>query len=161
MCADPITLTLAASAAATAVGSAVEAAGQVAQGKQADAMANLQAKAYERQAEADAKASGFEMMQERRKQELQQSAARAQVGASGVAFTGSPTEVLTANAGQGELDLQAIMYGSALRQGNLTTQAAISRYGGAQARRAGYIAGASTLVSGIAKSVQMGASAFK
>jgi hypothetical protein len=144
------------------VGTAISAAGAIAQGQQAKVMADYQAKAYQQQAAADAMASGYEQQRERQKQALLMSNAKAQVGASGVALAGSPTEVLIGNARQGELDIQAIQYGSQLRQNSLNTQAAISSFQGAQAQKAGYINAASTAASGLGnayvnyKTVQMG-----
>ena len=80
-----------------------------------------------------------EARQERKKQELLQANARAQVGASGVAMAGSPSDVLIANAREGELDIRAIQYGSQIRQNNLRTQADISRFSGKQAMAGGII----------------------
>jgi len=159
MCVDPFTMLTIASA-------GISAAGSVMQGNQANAMADAQAKALEQQAQADQQASAFEQQQERRKQELIAANARAQVGASGVAFSGSPTEVLVANAGTGQLDIEAIQYGSRLRQNNLGTQASISRFQGKQAKQAGFINAASSLVTGVSnlhdpnKAVKFGRSAF-
>lgn len=159
-----------------ALGTVVSAAGSIMQGQQQAALANAQASAYEQQAEAERRAGGFEMMRERRKQELEQAQARAAVGASGVAFQGSPTEVLVANAGESELDLQAILYGSRLRQNQLRDQAAVTRWSGRQARTASFInAGAGLLshlgseqfVSGISnlydpdRAVRFGQSVFR
>lgn len=160
MCLDPFTLL-------TIASTGLSAAGSIMQGNQQAAQAEAQAKALEQQARADQQASAFEQQQERRKQELAQSAARAQVGASGVAFSGSPATVLTANAGQGQLDIEAIQYGSQLRQNNLGTQASISRFQGKQAKTAGFINAASGLVSGISnlydpnRAVKFGNSAFR
>ena len=143
-------------------------AGAIAQGQAAAASAEAQARAYEQQAQGEQQAAAFEAMQEHRKQELQMSAARAQVGASGVGFQGSPTAVLTANAGQGQLDLEAIRYGSQLRQNTLTTQAEISRMEGKQARTASFINAAGTAVRGFGsmynpttRSVNLGANPFR
>ena len=94
MCVDPITMMAMA-------GSAISAGGALAQGKQAEAMANYQAQVYQRQAQQEQQASAYEQSRERHRQELQQAAARAQVGASGVALQGSPAEVLAANAQAG------------------------------------------------------------
>lgn len=146
------------------IGAGVQAAGMIMQGNQAAAMADYQAKAYEQQAQADAQASAYEAMRERHKQDLAAASARAQVGGSGVAMAGSPTEVLVANAREGELDLQAIRYGSRLRQTNLRTQAAIARYGGQQAKQASRIGAIGAAVGGIYSayqdSVKMGKSPF-
>lgn len=159
MCLDPLTLL-------GIAGAGLNAAGSIMAGNQQAAMAEAQATAIEQQAKAEQQASAFEQQQERRKQELAAANARAQVGASGVAFAGSPAEVLVANAGQGQLDIEAIQYGSRLRQNNLGTQAEISRFQGKQAKQAGFINAASGLVSGISnlydpnKSVKFGRSAF-
>ena len=115
--------------------------------------------------DADAQASAFEQTQERKRQDLLAASARAQVGASGVALSGSPTEVLAANARQGQIDIQAIRYGSQLRQNQLRTQAGISRFEGRQARAASTIGAAGAVVGGLAnaysRSVQFGSSPFR
>lgn len=141
MCIDPISMGI--------IGAVVSGAGALIQGQQQAQMAEMQAKAYEQQAQADAQASSYEASREKHRQELAAAAARAQVGASGVAFSGSPTEVLLANAGQAELDISAIKYGSQLRQSQLGTQAAISRFSGKQARVAGFINAGSNLIGGL------------
>jgi hypothetical protein len=154
MCIDPITMIAMA-------GSAISAGGALMQGKQAAAMADYQAQVYKRQAEQEQQASAYEQQRERHRQELAQSAARAQVGASGVALQGSPAEVLAANARQGELDVQGMRYGSQLRSNALSTQGDISQFSGKQARQASYLAGASTLLSGVGSAVRMGGNPFQ
>ncbi|MBA1143186.1 glycoside hydrolase family protein [Mesorhizobium neociceri] len=130
-------------------GTALSVGGALVEGQQSKQMADYQAKAYEQQAQADAQSAAFEQGQERRKQDLLQAQARAQAGASGVGIAGSPTEVLAANARQGQLDLKTIQYGSQLRQNNLNTQAAISRFSGKQAVTASIFKAGSSLVSGL------------
>jgi len=150
----------------TVASTAIGMAGAIKQGNDANALAEAQARAYEASAINDRKASAFEQARERHKQELMAASARAQVGASGLAFEGSPSTVLAANAAQAELDIQAIQYGSTLRQGQLSTQADITRMGGRQARTAGYIGAAGEFVSGISqlydpnKAVKFGRSPF-
>ncbi|RWL21675.1 MULTISPECIES: hypothetical protein [Mesorhizobium] len=148
------------------IGTALSAGGALVEGQQSRQMADYQAKAYEQQARADAQAAALEQGQERHKQDLLQAQARAQAGASGVSISGSPTEVLAANARQGQLDIKAIQYGSQLRQNNLTTQAAISRFSGRQAVAASILKAGGNLVSGLSgiydpsKAVTFGKSAF-
>lgn len=154
MCMDPMTMML--------VGSTVlSAAGSVMEGTAADAAGKMQNKAYEQQGQADAQASAFEIARERKKQELAAGAARAQVGASGVALTGSPTDVLVDQAGQGQLDIEAIKYGSLLRQNQLNTQGKIAIMQGKQAKTAGYINAGINIFKGYDRSVQMGQNPFK
>src|SRR5882757_9797180 len=103
------------------LGTVLSVGGALVEGQQQKQMADYQARAYEQQAQADAQSAAFEQGQERHKQDLLQAQARAQAGASGVGIAGSPTEVLAANARQGQLDIKAIQYGSQLRQNNLNT----------------------------------------
>lgn len=144
MCIDPIT-------ALTIASTAVSAAGSVMQGQQANAAAQAQADAMDQQRKAEQQAAAFEAAQEQRKQSYAQANARAQIGASGVGFQGSPTEVLVANAGQGQLDLEAIRYGSQLRQNTLSTQADLTRMQGKQARTAGFFNAAGSIIGGASK----------
>ncbi|KQU83446.1 hypothetical protein ASD12_10595 [Mesorhizobium sp. Root102] len=132
-------------------GTALSVGGALVEGQQSKQMADYQAKAYEQQARADAQSAAFDQSQERHKQDLLLSQARAQAGASGVGIAGSPTEVLAANARQGQLDLGAMLYGSQLRQNSLNTQAAISRFSGKQAVTASIFKAGSALVGGLSK----------
>ena len=132
-------------------GTALSVGGALVEGQQSKQMADYQAKAYEQQAQADAQAAAFEQGQERRKQDLLQAQARAQAGASGVGIAGSPTEVLAANARQGQMELKSIQYSSQLRQNNLNTQAAISRFSGKQAVTASIFKAGDALLGGLSK----------
>ncbi|WP_246691845.1 MULTISPECIES: hypothetical protein [unclassified Mesorhizobium] len=132
-------------------GTALSAGGALVEGQQSKQMADYQAKAYEQQAQAEAQSSAFEQSQERHKQDLLQAQARAQAGASGVGISGSPAEVLAANARQGQVDLDAIQYSSKLRQNNLNSQAAISRFSGKQAVTASIFNAGGALVGGLSK----------
>ena len=133
------------------LGTAISAGGALMQGVQQQQLANYQAKAYEQQAQADAQSAAFEQRQERHKQDLLEAQARAQAGASGVGLAGSPTEVLAANARQGQTDLDAIQYGSKIRQNNLYTQAALSRFQGKQAMTASIFKAGGGLVDDLSK----------
>ncbi|QND55615.1 hypothetical protein [Mesorhizobium huakuii] len=147
-------------------GTALSVGGALVEGQQSKQMADYQTKAYEQQAQAEAQSAAFEQSQERHKQDLLQAQARAQAGASGVGISGSPTEVLAANARQGQMDLDAIQYSSQLRQNNLNSQAAISRFSGKQAVTASIFNAGSALVGGLSKiydptkAVSLGGSAF-
>ncbi|WP_246671474.1 hypothetical protein [Mesorhizobium sp. B2-4-12] len=148
------------------LGTAISVGGALMQGVQQQQLADYQAKAYEQQAQAEAQSAAFEQSQERHKQGLLQAQARAQAGASGVGIAGSPTEVLAANARQGQMDLKALQYSSQLRQNNLNSQAAISRFQGKQAMTGSIVDAGSALVGGLskiydpAKAVTLGGSAL-
>jgi len=148
------------------LGTVLSVGGALVEGQQSKQMADYQAKAYEQQAQADAQSAAFEQGQERHKQDLLQAQARAQAGASGVGIAGSPTEVLAANARQGQVDLDATQYNSQLRQNNLNAQAAISRFQGKQAMTASIFKAGGSLIDGLsglydpARSVTFGGSSL-
>jgi len=133
------------------LGTVLSVGGALVEGQQSKQMADYQAKVYEQQAQADAQQATFDQSQERHKQDLLQAQARAQAGASGVGIAGSPTEVLAANARQGQVDLNAMLYGSKLRQNNLQDQAAISRFQGKQAVTSSIFNAGGALVGGLSK----------
>ena len=148
------------------LGTAISVGGALIEGRQQNQAAGYQAKAYGQQAQADAQSAAFEQSQERHRQDLLLSQARAQAGASGVGIQGSPAEVLAANARQGQLDLKAIQYGSALRRNTLDSQAALARFSGRQAAAASIFKAGGSLMSGLSrlydptKAVTFGKGAF-
>lgn len=150
----------------SAVGTAVSVAGNIAQGNAANRAAQQQALAYEQQARSDARAAGFEASRELERQRRVQGAATAQVAASGYGLTGSPLAVMADNASQGQLDIEAIKYGSQLRQGTLRTQAMLERQRGKDAKRASLFNAASSAASGLGnlydpnRAVKLGGSLF-
>lgn len=134
---------------ASMAGTAASAYGAIAQGKEQGALAEAQARALERQAVANQKASAFEIDKTFREQQRAMSAARAQVGASGVGFQGSPTAVLKANAAETQLDIQAIQWGSKIDAVNMAAQAGISRMQGRAARRNSRLNAAGSIFGGV------------
>jgi sRNA-binding protein len=132
-----------------AIGTIVSMAGSLVSGIQAQQMGRAQQQAYEQQARADAQAAGYESQQERKRQEAAAAQARAQVGASGVALSGSPTEVLLANARENQLEIDAIRYGSSIRQNNLRTQGQIAKMQGNQAMVGAIFKAGGSVVSGL------------
>lgn len=126
-----------ASLALAAVGAAVSAAGAIQQGQAQKKMAQYNARVAEDTARYQA---------ERQQDKVQRlmGAARVAVNKSGLAMSGSPLDVLADSAMQSELDHQAI-----LRQG--AAQAAMDRFQGSQAARAGYFGAATALLQGASK----------
>jgi len=161
MCIDPAT-------AFVIAGAAIGAAGDLMEGRDAKALANLEARQYENQAVAERQSSAYEAARLYDKQRYAAAEDRARLAASGVAATGSPVEVMADNAAQGQLDLEAIRYGSTLKQQALRTQAGVSRAQGQIAQRnsifsaAGRIFSAGASIAGgmPTKSVQAGQSPF-
>jgi hypothetical protein len=131
------------------LGTALSVGGALAQGQQQKQMADYQARVYEQQALAEAQSTALDLNRERRKQDLLEAQARAQAGASGVGIAGSPTEVLAANARQGQVDLNTTRYSSQLRQNSLNDQAALSRFQGRQAMTDSIFKAGGSLIDGL------------
>lgn len=159
MCIDPFT-------AMVIAGTAISAGGSIMQGNTAAALGEAQQRSYNQAADAESKSAGYEAAREFDQQNREQAAARARIGASGVAVTGSPATALAGNAGRGQLDLEAIRYGSQIKQNDLRMQGTLAAWQGSRARTAGYISAAGDIAKGgaslfnPANSVRMGANPF-
>jgi hypothetical protein len=159
---DPVSMF----AVATVATGAMSAVGSVMQGNAAADAGKAQKDAYYQSAENERLASGYEATRVFDKNRRAQSAALTQVAGSGVALTGSPTEVLADNAVQTQMDIDAIRFGSRIKQNNLMTQGDLALFTGEQKQQAGYIGAATTAASTLAtlytprNSVRMGGSAF-
>ena len=145
---------------------ALSAVGSIMQGNQAKAAGEAQQASYQQAADNERLASGYEATRVADKNARASSAALTQVATSGVGLTGSPTEVLADNAVQSQMDIDAIRFGSKIKQNNLMTQGDLALMQGQQKQQAGYIGAATNAVSGISQlymprqSVRMGGSAF-
>jgi hypothetical protein len=82
---------------------------------------------------------------------------RVAVGKSGVAFAGSPLEVLADNAAKAELDAMNIRYSAETEARGLEGEAAMAKWRGAVARRQARISATSQLMQGGAKAASGGA----
>lgn len=85
---------------------------------------------------------------------------RASYGASGIdPNTATPLEVMAESARQGELARSATLFQGLAQQQSAQTQAAIDRFSGAQARKAGVLQAGTTLLTTGAKIAAQGNSA--
>ena len=145
---------------------ALSAVGSVMQGNAAAAAGEAQQAAYQQAADNERLASGYEATKVAEKNRRAASAALVQVAGSGVSLTGSPTEVLADNAIQSQMDIDAIRFGSTIKQNNLLTQGNLAKMQGEQKQQAGYIGAVTNVASGLtslytpAKSIKFGGSAF-
>lgn len=159
---DPVSLF----AISTIATGALSAAGSIMQGNQAAAAGQAQQAAYNQAADAEARASAFEATKVFERNRRATSAALTQVAGSGVAVAGSPTEVLADNAAQTQMDIDAIRFGSKIKQGNLRTQGDLALMSGEQRQQAGYIGAATAAAGTIASlytprnSIRLGGSGF-
>ncbi len=140
--------------------------GSIMQGNQAAAAGEAQQAASYQAAEAERVASGYEATRVADRNKRAASAALVQVAGSGVSLTGSPTEVLADNAMQSQMDIDAIRFGSTIKQNKLKTQGDLAKFSGEQRQTAGYIGAITNIGSGLTQlytpraSVRMGGSAF-
>lgn len=141
MCFNPLSLMMVA-------GTGLNAIGSIMQGQTAYDAAKAQNAAYAEQAGAEREATALEVSQKRYQAGLARGAAIASVGASGAGLEGSPTAVIAADAGERELDIEAIRYGSQVRQTQLRNQGALTLWQGKQARTASFINAGSQIFSG-------------
>jgi hypothetical protein len=104
-------------------------------------------------AEADAKQAQVnaqaEATRQRRIVASQQATLRADVGAQGTTFTGSPMEVYLANAKQGEIEAQDKLYAGKLKARSLRAEADIYSRGATSSLFGGFAGAAGTLGSGL------------
>lgn len=110
-----------------------------------------QAKLNERQALIEQQASAFDAQRERENAQRIMARQRAGYLASGVALEGSPTAVIEDTAAEAALDIAAIQYGGNLRASNYQAQAGVDRMNAKATRTGGMISGATSLVSGLAR----------
>lgn len=101
------------------------------QGQVAQQQAEFNAKTSEAEAAQSRTTAAYEEERSRTRSRFALAADRAAIGASGMAFEGTPLEVLAFNASQAELDAQAIRYNGEVRATALEGQAASQRYQGA------------------------------
>lgn len=148
---------------ATAGGVALTAYGMIQEGRAASDAASYNAAVAERDAQVAEqnrqlaiRTSEIEAADKRRENRRVLASIRANYGASGFSFAGSPLDVLEDTATEQELDAQRIEYdgqvkgrSAALRILGLEDDAALSRSEAANARRAGNLGALGTAVGGV------------
>lgn len=145
---------------------ALSAVGSVMQGNAAAEAGAAQQSAYYQSAENERLAAGYEATRVYDKGRRAQSAAVVQVAGSGLSLTGSPTDVLADNAIQTQMDVDAIRFGSQIKQANLRTQGDLAFMQGQQKQQAGYLGALTNVAGGLTQlytpraSVRLGGSAF-
>ncbi len=134
----------------SAVGTVVSAGAAEEQGKAAQQAAEMQAMARERQAREREAAAGREAASQERKTNAVLSRQQAVAAASGGGAT-DPTvlDLMGDTAAQGAYNSASALYEGFAAGRSLDEQAAIDRFRGQQARRAGQISSMGTLLSGV------------
>lgn len=145
---------------------ALSAVGSVMQGNQAAAAGAAQQASYNQAADAERASAGYEATRVYDRNRRAQSAALTQVAGSGVTLAGSPTDVLADNAVQSQMDVDAIRFGSQIKQNNLRTQGDLAMFSGQQRQQAGFLGAVTNVASGLTalytprSAIRLGGSGF-
>lgn len=137
-------------AALAAGGAALSAVGQYQQGRAAQNAANFNAAQMEREATIARQQGGAREEAQRRRAREVLGTMRASIGQAGIGWGGSAADIYDQSATNAELDALNIRYESDLQSMGLMNQAALTRYEGKMAKRAGTIGAVSSLLTGAA-----------
>ena len=139
---------MAAGIAVIAVGTVVNAFGQIQQGKAQQKWGSYNAAVAERDAETARLNAEYEAGVQRKETQKLLGRQRALYGKSGVTLEGSPLLLMAETAAEGELDALMIERGGKMRAQGYRSEATLSRMKGSAAKRAGYYGAGSTLLTG-------------
>jgi len=130
--------------------SAMQAAGAVAGGIQANNTAKYNAKILERQGRQEIMSAASEAGSIRRKAQQETGSQIASVAGSGFEIDGSPADVIAQNAAEMELESMQTLWSGQAKAVTYQNQARMTRFEGKQAQTAGIISGVSTMAMGAA-----------
>lgn len=139
MCFDPLSLAI--------IGGVASAGSQIYGAQAQSASYKTQAAYADRQAEMAAQKGNYDANQQARQSDRQLANMRGQYLSSGIALTGSATDVLEDSATQASLDEQAIRYGSQVQSDNYRFQAGLARSNAKSAQMGGYMGALATGVN--------------
>ena len=134
----------------TGIGTGLGVASSLQQGKAAEDQAKYNAKVSENNALAATQQAEAEALQIRRTNRLRAGAQRAGYGKAGVDIT-SGQDVLSDTGAQGELEALSALYAGQTQASYYNSQATGSRFAGRNARQAGNLNAAGSLVGGLAQ----------
>jgi hypothetical protein len=134
---------------ATGIGAATKAAGAVQEGNAAERAGNYNARVLEQNANLVGAQTTEQVRRLRVDSSKQLGNIQANIGASGVAG-GSLLDSLQESAATAELDALTLKHQGQMEQRGLRQQAAMERFRGQQAKRAGRFGAASSVLSGAA-----------
>ena len=129
-------------------GTAVSAVSQIQQGKEQQKWSEYNAAVAERDAKAAKAAAGYDASQKRKETERLLGRQRALYGKSGVTMEGSPLELMSETAAEGELDALMIERTGSVGAQRYQEEATLSRMKGSSARKASYWGAGTTLLTG-------------
>lgn len=132
-------------------GTAMSALGALSSAQAQSNAAKYNAQLAERNATISRQQAAADEERQRRAAFLQQGAARAGYGASGVNVEGSPLDILEQSALQAELDAQTIRWKGEVGAGGYEGEAALNRSRSSSAMTSGYLGAGSAILMGGAK----------
>jgi len=141
MCFDPVSLAV--------IGGIASAGGQLYSASAQSASYKSQAAYADRQAEMTAQKGNYDANQQARQNDRQLANIRGQYLSSGIALTGSATDVLQDSATQASLDEQSIRYGAQVESDNYRFQGALARSNAKSAMTGGYLGALATGVNSL------------
>lgn len=133
--------------AAAAAGTGMTMYGQIQEGKNQDAWARYNAKMAERDAKTAEQNAKYAAGQKRKETKRLLGRQRALYGKAGVTMEGSPLVVAQETVAEGEMDALMIERGYAIEAQRYRAEKALYRARGAAAKRAGYWAAGTTLLT--------------
>ncbi len=141
----------------TAAGAGVGAYSSIQAGKASEDAAKYNAKIAENNAAVAARDAAAEAAQIRRQNLLRSGKQRAAAGKAGVDLSGSFEDVFFDTGAQGELEAMSALYAGEVTNRAFESRAIGSRFEGRQARAAGNIGAASSIIGGLGNAASIGA----
>lgn len=135
-------------------GAAVSAAGAVSQGRAANQAAKFRAAQLQQQADRDRQLAAQQANDQRDAAARQQASLRARVAGSGTTLEGTPLAILSDIAGESEFQSLRIAASGETAANRALGEAALTRFEGRNARRAGFIRAGSSLLTSASKGLQ-------
>lgn len=125
--------------------------GSFQEGNQLKAMGNYNATIYEQQAASERASQKLLEYQKRKTYKAQIGSQTAAVGKSGIKMSGSPLEVQLDSLTNASLDMSIDKYNSEVKSAGYQNQANMTRWEGKQAKKAAYLKGGLSVLSGAVK----------
>lgn len=126
---------------------AISAAGAISQGRAANQAAKFRARQLEQQGERDRQLAALQANDLRDAESRTQASLRARVGGGGTTLEGTPLAILSDLAGETELQARRVAVGGETAANRAQGEAALRRFEGKNAQRAGVIKAGSSLLT--------------
>lgn len=133
------------------IGAAIGAVGSIASAAAQSASYNAQSQYAERQSQMELQKGAYESSRLSDQNNRKLAEMRSQYLSSGIALSGSPTDIIADSATEASLDEQAIKYGAKVQSDNLAFESGLAKSNAGSAMVGGILGAASSLVGGFSK----------